>query len=110
LLVLPSECFEGFPMVVREAFAFGTPAAVADLGPLPGIVKHGVSGVVFEARNPESLLHTVRTAWQAPAMLENLGQGARQAFDALYNEEANYQSLMMIYRKAVETNPNQGVQ
>lgn len=27
LLVLPSECFEGFPMVVREAFAFGTPAA-----------------------------------------------------------------------------------
>jgi glycosyltransferase involved in cell wall biosynthesis len=32
LLVLPSECFEGFPMVVREAFAFGTPAAVSDLG------------------------------------------------------------------------------
>src|SRR5690606_14601610 len=43
LLVLPSECFEGFPMVVREAFAFGTPAAVSDLGPLPDIVQHGIN-------------------------------------------------------------------
>ena len=101
LLVLPSECFEGFPMVVREAFAFGTPAAVADLGPLPGIVRHGVGGVVFDARNPESLLHTVRTAWQAPGRLENLGQGARQAFDTLYNEEANYMTLMRVYGQAM---------
>lgn len=101
LLVLPSECFEGFPMVVREAFAFGTPAAVSNLGPLPSIVRHGVSGVVFEAGNPESLLHTVRAAWQTPAMLENLGQGARQAFDTLYNEEANYMTLMRVYGQAM---------
>jgi glycosyltransferase involved in cell wall biosynthesis len=102
LLVLPSECFEGFPMVVREAFAFGTPAAVSDLGPLPSIVKHGESGAVFEAANPESLLQTVRTAWQAPGlMLQNLGQGARQAYDVLYNEDANYQTLMQIYEQAI---------
>lgn len=110
LLVLPSECFEGFPMVVREAFAFGTPVAVSNIGPLPSIVKQGVSGVVFGAADPESLLNTVRTAWQAPAILENLGQGARQAFDALYNEDANYRTLMMIYLKAIETNLSQGVQ
>ncbi len=101
LLVLPSEWFEGFPMVVREAFAFGTPAAVSDLGPLPSIVRHGESGVVFEAGNPESLLYTVRTAWQAPGRLENLGQGARQAFDTLYNEEANYMTLMRVYGQAM---------
>jgi glycosyltransferase involved in cell wall biosynthesis len=101
LLVLPSECFEGFPMVVREAFAFGTPAAVSDLGPLPSIVRHGESGVVFKAANADSLLQTVRTAWQAPAVLQNLGQGARQAYDALYNEDANYQALMQIYEQAM---------
>ncbi|MBK8361829.1 MAG: glycosyltransferase family 4 protein [Comamonadaceae bacterium] len=103
LLVLPSECFEGFPMVVREAFAFGTPAAVSDLGPLPSIVKHGESGVVFEAANSDSLLQTVRTAWQAPAMLQNLGQGARATFDANYTDEANYQTMMKIYQKAYQT-------
>ena len=88
-------------MVVREAFAFGTPAAVSNLGPLPSIVRHGESGLVFEAATPESLLQTVRTAWQAPGMLQNLGQGARQAYDVLYNENANYQTLMQIYGQAI---------
>jgi len=101
LLVLPSECFEGFPMVVREAFAFGTPAAVSNLGPLPSIVKHGQSGVVFEAANSESLLNTVRAAWQSPDVLEQLGQGARRAFEALYNEDANYRTLIHIYEHAI---------
>ena len=101
LLVLPSECLEGFPMVLREAFAFGTPAAVSHVGPLPSIVRHGESGLVFEAATPESLLQTVRTAWQAPGMLQNLGQGARQAYDVLYNENANYQTLMQIYGQAI---------
>jgi glycosyltransferase involved in cell wall biosynthesis len=109
LLVLPSEWFEGFPMVVREAFAFGTPAAVSDLGPLPSIVRDGESGVVFEAANPGSLLHTVRAAWQAPAILQNLGQAARAAFDANYTDESNYQTMMKIYQKANETSTNQGI-
>jgi glycosyltransferase involved in cell wall biosynthesis len=101
LLVLPSECFEGFPMVVREAFAFGTPAAVSDLGPLPSIVRHGESGVVFEAGNPAALLQEVRRAWSTPGLLATLGDGARAAFEANYTEEANYGMLMGVYEKAL---------
>lgn len=106
LLVLSSECFEGFPMVVREAFAFGTPAAVSDLGPLPTIVEHGKSGIVFQPANPQSLLQEVRTAWETPGLLERLGQGARAEFESKYTEEANYATLMEIYRKAIEVSRN----
>jgi glycosyltransferase involved in cell wall biosynthesis len=101
LQILPSECFEGFPMVVREAFAFGTPAAVSDLGPLPYIVEHGKSGIVFKPANPQSLLQEVRTAWVTPGLLERLGQGARLEFEEKYTEEANYATLMEIYREAI---------
>jgi glycosyltransferase involved in cell wall biosynthesis len=101
LLVLPSECFEGFPMVVREAFAFGTPAAVSDLGPLPSIVKHGESGAVFQTGNPAALLQEVRRAWSTPGLLATLGDGARAAFEANYTEEANYGMLMGVYEKAL---------
>lgn len=104
LVVLPSECFEGFPMVVREAFAFGTPVAVSRLGPLPDIVRHGESGVVFEAADAASLLQTVRNAWQAPGLLHRLAIGARGEFDAKYNEQANYEILMDIYQQAVDRN------
>ncbi|MDO3720314.1 glycosyltransferase family 4 protein [Marinobacter sp. chi1] len=104
LVVLPSECFEGFPMVVREAFAFGTPVAVSNLGPLPDIVRHGENGVVFEPANAASLLATVREAWQAPGLLPCLAEGARREFETKYNEQANYEILMNIYQQAVERN------
>lgn len=104
LQILPSEWFEGFPMVVREAFAFGTPAAVSNIGPLPSIVKHGVSGLVFEPGNPDSLLQTVRSAWLQEGLLEQLGKGARQGFLDNYTEDANYAQLMGIYESALERN------
>lgn len=104
LLVLPSECFEGFPMVVREAFAFGTPVAVSRLGPLPSIVDHGVNGVIFEPANAASLLSVVQSALADPAALAAMAVGARQAFDVLYNEQANYQMLMDIYQQAIAVN------
>ncbi|WP_353853374.1 glycosyltransferase family 4 protein [Accumulibacter sp.] len=108
LLILPSVCFEGFPMVLREAFAFGTPAAVADIGPLPSIVEHGRSGVVFAPANPESLLREARLAWDTPGLLERLGQGARREFEARYTEEANYATLMSIYDKAISVSRSGG--
>ncbi|MBF5056069.1 group 1 glycosyl transferase [Alcanivorax sp. 521-1] len=104
LLVLPSECFEGFPMVVREAYAFGTPVAVSDLGPLRGIVDHGVNGVIFGAGDAGALLETVQGALRDPAALAAMAAGARQAFELLYNEQANYERLMEIYRQAVDVN------
>lgn len=106
LQILPSEWFEGFPMVIREAFAFGTPAAVSHIGPLPSIVEHGKSGIVFQSANPHSLLQEVRTAWETPGLLERLGQGARAEFESKYTEEANYATLMEIYRKAIEVSRN----
>ena len=104
LQLLPSEWFEGFPMVVREAFAVGTPAAVSNLGPLPSIVNHGKNGVIFEPANPQSLLTAVRNVWQKPGLLEKLGMGARKSFETLYTEDINYIRLMDIYQAAVERN------
>jgi glycosyltransferase involved in cell wall biosynthesis len=90
-------------MVIREAFAFGTPAAVSRLGPLPSIVADGVSGLVFEPRNPTSLLDVVQRAWKQPGVLERLGQGARAAYERAYTEDANHATLMKIYAEAIRT-------
>lgn len=107
LQILPSEWFEGFPMVIREAFAFGTPVAVSNIGPLPSIVQDGVSGVVFQPSNPMSLLETVRKVWSTPEVLRGLGVGARAAFEENYTEDVNYSVLLDIYQEAIKVSRNE---
>lgn len=102
LLVLPSEWFEGFPMVIREAFAFGTPVAVSDRGPLPSIVGNGRAGLVFRASDPDSLLSVVRAAWVEPRLLESLSYEARAEYFNHYTEAANYTLMEEIYGSAIE--------
>lgn len=101
LVVLPSRGVEGFPLVIREAFAFGTPVAVSDVGPLPDLVGDGESGVVFAGGAPESLLGAVRRAWEDPPLLERLAAGARRAFERSYGEGAAHELLMAVYGRAM---------
>ena len=57
--------------------------------------------MVHAPANVRVLSQAVRAMWQMLDMLQNLGQGARQDFDTLYNEEANYQTLMRVYGQAM---------
>lgn len=104
LLVSPSECFEGFPMVLAEAFALGTPVAVSKIGPLPSIVKEGENGAVFSPGDHLSLLRVVKQIWETEGALEKLAVGARQAFESKYTEQKNYHLLMDIYQNAMDVN------
>lgn len=49
LVVVPSR-WEGFGLVVAEAYRSGTPVLVSDKGALPSLVKQGKTGFVFELK------------------------------------------------------------
>ncbi len=101
ILILPSEWFEAFPMVLAESFAFGTPAAVSDIGGLSTIIQDGKNGLVFKPGDSDSLAGVLRKGWNKPGLLERLGEGARKSFEESYTMEANYRQLIAIYEKAV---------
>ena len=101
LLVVPSICFEGFPMVLQEAFALGTPAAVSDVGPLPSLVKSGMLGGIFAPRNPASLLEEVRRLVSDQAVLGEKSLAARRTFEKEYTQDANVKALVQIYETAI---------
>ncbi len=109
LLVLPSQWFEGFPMVIAEAFAFGTPVSVSRIGPLPDIVGDEFANLVFEPNDPDALLRTVRQAWADGERLQAQSAAARRVFETQLSSEGNYQALMRIYRSAISAS-GQGTQ
>lgn len=100
LLILPSECLEGFPLSLREAFALGTPAAVSRLGALPALVDEGRCGVLIDPYDRQTVLGTLQAAWHDQAKLARLGQLGRNEFLNRYTADANHQSLMHIYERA----------
>jgi len=101
LLILPSICFEGFPMVIREAFALGTPVAASNLGSMASLVTDGENGVLFEVGDVNDLLQTVRAALSDDAELMRMALNARHEFEDKYTAEANYKMLMDIYQTAI---------
>lgn len=102
LLILPSICFEGFPMTIREAFALGVPVAGSDIGSIPDIVDDGVNGILFKPGNPEDLLKKVKALWNDQDRLEILAKAAKEKFEKFYTEDVNYEILMDIYQKAIK--------
>lgn len=102
LLVLPSLCFEGFPMVIREAFALGVPVAASRLGSMACLVRDNQTGGLFEPADAASLASCVQQLWQNQDRLGRMAGAARHEFESNYTEEANHQRLMEIYQAAIE--------
>lgn len=100
LLVLPSEGFETFGMVVIEAFSLGTPVAVSDLGALPALVEHGRGGLVFRAGVAESIKATLADGWREPQVLQRFGAMGLARARGEYSAQRNYVQLMEIYEQA----------
>lgn len=101
LLITPSECFEGFPMVLREAFAFGTAVAVSNLGPLPSLVDNGKGGLLLSPFNGDAMLQTLQQAWAEPSRIRAFGEIGHRNFLKHYTAEANIETLLQIYDRAL---------
>lgn len=105
LLVLPSQCYEGFPRVVVEAFAKGTPVVASRIGAMADIVEDGRNGLRFAPGDPEDLAAKVRCLLADPSALKRMRKAARATFDETFTAEANHEALMAIYERAIDGYP-----
>lgn len=102
-LVVPSECYENLPMTVTEAYACGTPTIVAGLGALQEMVADERTGIHIVPGNAEDLACKVEWVWTHPRDMEEIGQAGRAEFVAKYTADRNYEMLMGIYKRAIES-------
>jgi len=96
-LVFPSEWYEGFPMVLLEAFAQGLPVLASRLGSMSDIIQDRENGLLFSPGNAEDLALKAKWILQNPQQARILGENARHSFLTKYSAEQNYRQLMTIY-------------
>ncbi len=100
-LIAPSIWYEGFPMVIAEALACGTPVICSRLGAMQEIIADGVTGMHFTPGDGEDLVRKVAHAWSHPDELAAMSRAARRDYEQNYTAEKNYELQMEIYRDAI---------
>lgn len=99
--ITPSLWYEGFPMVIVEAFACGVPVLCSRLGGMEEIVADGKTGLHFNAGDARDIECKVEWAWKHPDELAEMGRSARRKYETDYTAEKNYSLLMQIYEQTV---------
>lgn len=96
-LVVPSVWYEGFPMVVLEAFASGTPVIASRIGSLADIVQDGVTGLLVNPGDGAALAAAITWAVDHPGEARQMGIAARRRFDERYTAGRHLAALMALY-------------
>jgi len=97
MLIVPSVCYENFPVVIAEAYAIGRPVLASARGSLAALVDDGRTGLHIQPGDSQDLAAKAEWAWTHPLEMARMGLEARQEFERKYTAERNYQMLSEIY-------------
>jgi glycosyltransferase involved in cell wall biosynthesis len=100
-LILPSVCYENFPMVLAEAYAVGLPVMASNIGSLSTLIYPSRTGLYFRPGDPGDLAAQIERTLMRPSELVCMRTEARAEFEAKYTAERNHLMLMDIYRSAI---------
>jgi glycosyltransferase involved in cell wall biosynthesis len=95
--IIPSECYENFPMVSLEYFSGGKPIIASNLGGLPHIVEEGKTGLLYRAGDAADLVDKIRRLLSSRAQIAEMGNRGRQLAETRYGPQESYSSLMNIF-------------
>lgn len=96
-LILPTQWYEGFPMVLTESFACGTPVIGSIIGNVGSIIQDGVNGWKIDQSSIEDIIKKVES-------ISNITRSTKECSEKLYSPEMNYEQLMNIYKQILSKN------
>jgi glycogen synthase len=103
-VVVPS-IYEPFGMVALEAAAAGAPLAVSHTGGLAEIVKPGVTGVTFPAKDPAALASAVSSLLADEPSARAMARRARAMVARRYGWASIADRTAAVYRQTLATTP-----
>lgn len=95
-VIVPSLLYEGFPVVIAEAFGARTPVIGSDLGNVGGLITEWVNGVRFRTGDAKALADTIMTFDPVKIRFEDADKAVRE-----WQEEGNYRKLIRIYERCI---------
>ncbi|MEX6586745.1 glycosyltransferase family 4 protein [Paraclostridium bifermentans] len=101
-VIIPSKCYEGFPMTIAESFSLGVPIIGSKLGNIESIIDDRYNGLLFNTNSSESLTDLVEKLFYNRDLNIELGNNAYETFTKFYTDKENYKILSKIYSNICE--------
>jgi glycosyltransferase involved in cell wall biosynthesis len=95
-VVMPSEWYETFGMVILEAYAAGKPVIASNLGGIPTLVENDSTGLLFNSGDATNLARQIDILWRSPESIGRMGANARDLVEKKFSPAVVYQQLVDI--------------
>lgn len=104
-MILPTQCYEGFPMTIAEAFSVSTPVIVSDLGNAGSLIVPYVTGLKFEYNSEMALADCIDLFSEINDV--DWKKNIKMEYQTNWTKESNYRCLKNIYCAVTEGSRNQ---
>ncbi|CAN5813963.1 glycosyltransferase [soil metagenome] len=96
-VLVPSEWYEGLPLVILRSLAVGTPVIVSDLDNISADVLTDDAGAAFAVGDPTALARLLSDLAANPDVWSNRRTNARNSYDVRYSPGADLGKLESVY-------------
>lgn len=96
-IVLPAVWYENMPNAILEAYAYGKPVIVSNIGSLPEMVEEGVTGHLCRPHDPANLAEQLDKMLSSPEACREMGKAARQRCQQLYSPQGYYAQIEALF-------------
>jgi glycosyltransferase involved in cell wall biosynthesis len=98
--VYPSH-MEALPIAFLEGMAMGKPVVASQAGPGPEVVEHGVSGLLCDPHDPQSIAQQVTRVLTDPELSRRLGRQAHQAVATQFSIDVLTEKNLQWYQRCI---------
>lgn len=94
--------YEGMPMSVLEAMAYGLAVITCSVGGIPTLIEHEMNGYLCHPGDTDEMAKILAFLLEHPEEAEQVGKKSREKIIAEYSRESHVCRLMELYEEAVE--------
>lgn len=98
---LPTQWYEGFPVIIAESFACGTPVIGSNIGNVGTLVTHGETGLTHAPADADTLANIFLQWDPSSETVQAMSERARKTYEDAYSPEKNLDMLTKIYKNVL---------
>lgn len=98
---LLSSISEGIPLTLIEAMGAGIPIVSTDVGGIPEVIEHGVSGLLAPAGDAGTLAAHLKSLWQNPEQRSQLAENGCQRAVERFSLEQMHRQYVDVYEQVL---------